>query len=370
MNSQPSVASLIVVAHPEDVVRLFSTVAPGASVVVVADAREVDEFTRRELHAVGEALGARSTRLMASSEVGPWLREQAARGAVRVHTHSPQEDAPRHREVCLAVGRAVDRLRVPALGARPTAVTVLDDKAFHHKLGLLNALYRERPGNAGAACTLPVRDGPGIEAFCDIHPADVVRALSLTKPELFDELEDPWGFTHSTYERERYALTARLLGTLAREGRAPRSVMDVGACEGLMTEQLLALFPDARVHAVESEPGFVARLRARLGGDARVRVVEASALDVPLEADLVLLAEVLYYLPMPEGWALLGRLRARHLLTSYGGPFAGEVHAALEARGWKTVAEDSLPARIEPIDGVSSPLLVRRAGTQVRLWGR
>ncbi|NMO15157.1 class I SAM-dependent methyltransferase [Pyxidicoccus fallax] len=370
MSSYSPVASTIVVAHPEDVVRLFSTVAPGASIAVVAAADEANDLTRRELHAVGMALGARSTRMLALSEVGPWLREQAALGAVRVHTHSPQEDAPRHRELCLAVGRAVNRLRVPALGARPTAVTVLDDRSFHQKLGLLNALYRERPDGAGEACTLPVRDGPGIEAFCDIRHADVVRALSLTKPEIFTELEDPWGFTHSTYERERYALTARLLGALAREGRAPRTVMDVGACEGLMTEQLLSLFPEAHVQAVESEPGFVSRLRARLGGEARVRIVDASALDVPLEADLVLLAEVLYYLPMPQGRELLGHLRAEHVLTSYGGPFAEEVHADLRALGWKTVAADSLPGRIEPMDGVSSPLLVRRAGTQVRLWAR
>jgi trans-aconitate methyltransferase len=197
-----------------------------------------------------------------------------------------------------------------------------------------------------------------------------VRALALTKPEVFSELDDPWGFTHSAYERERYALTARLLGALAREGRAPARVMDVGACEGLMTEQLRTLFPEALVLAVESEPRFVARLRARLGGDARVRILEASALDVALEADLVLLAEVLYYLPMPEGRELLGRLRAGHLLTSYGGPFAEEVHAELLALGWRTVAAGSLPARLEPVDGVSSPLLVRRAGTQVRLWAR
>lgn len=364
----PLSAPRIVVAHPEDVVRLFSTVAPGADIAVVAEPDGADSHTRRELRSVGEALGARSTRLLALSEVGPWLREQDAGG--RVHTHSPQEEAPRHREVCLEVGRAAGQLRVPALGARATAATVLDDAAFHRKLELLNALSRERPDSAGDGCTHPVRDGLGLEAFCDIRHADVVRALSLTKPEIFAELDDPWGFTHSAYERERYALTARVLGTLAREGRAPERVMDVGACEGMMTEQLRALFPEALVLAVESEPRFAARLRSRLGGDARVRILEASALDVALEAELVVLAEVLYYLPMPAGREMLGRIQAGHLLTSYGGPFADEVHAWLQALGWRTVASGSLPARIEPVDGVSSPLLVRRAGTQVRLWAR
>ncbi|HYO73084.1 MAG TPA: class I SAM-dependent methyltransferase [Archangium sp.] len=365
MSSNAPAATLIVAAHPEDVARLFSTVCAGAHVVIVAE----EDSHGRELEAVGLALGALGTRTLTPAGLGPWCREQRARGDVRVFTHSPQEDAPRHRDVCLAVSRVFDRLHVPALGARPTAFRVLDDAAFQRKLDLLNALYRERPGGT-EACTHPVRDGLGVEAFCEVRHSDVVRALSLTKPEIFAELEDPWGFTHSTYERERYALTARLLGALTEQGRPPRSVVDVGACEGVMTEQLRALFPEAVVHAVESDPHFVARLRERLGGDDRVRIVEASALEVPLEADLVLLAEVLYYLPVEAGRELLGRIRASHLLTSYGGPFGEEVHAALREFGWREEARGSLPARIEPVDGVASPLLVRRAGTEVRLWSR
>ncbi|GMU01443.1 hypothetical protein KH5H1_55630 [Corallococcus caeni] len=359
--------ALIVVAHPEDVVRLFSTVAPGADLAVVTE----DGGAGRELEAVGRALGARSTHLLLSpSEVGPWCREQRSRGDVRVFTHSPQEDAPLHREVALRVSRVFDRLWVPATGARPTAWTVLDDAAFQRKLGLLNTLYRERPdGASSGACTDPVRDGPGIEAFTEARAADVVRALSLTKPEIFSELADPWGFARSAYEVERFALTAKVLGTL-RHAVPPRRVVDVGACEGMMTEHLLALFPDANIQAVESEPRFVTRLRERLGGHARVRIVEASAEDVALEADLVLLAEVLYYLSDDASRDLLDRLRASHLLTSYGGGFGDQLHAALAGRGWRCVQSATLPGRIEPVDGASSPLLVRRAGTGIRLWER
>ncbi|WP_223645624.1 class I SAM-dependent methyltransferase [Corallococcus sp. EGB] len=357
--------ALIVVAHPEDVVRLFSTVAPGADVAVVME----HGSTGRELEAVGRALGARSTHLLlCPSEVGPWCREQRARSDVRVYTHSPQEDAPLHREVALLASRAFDRLWVPATGARPTVCTVLDDAAFQRKLGLLNSLYRERPdGAASGACTDPVRDGPGIEAFTEVRAGDMVRALSLTKPEVFAELADPWGFAHSTYEVERFALTEEVLATLRHAG-PPRRVVDVGACEGMMTGHLLSLFPDANVQAVESEPRFVARLRERLGRHARVRIVQARAEDVALEADLVLLAEVLYYLSDDACRDLLDRLRASHVLTSYGGGFGARVHAALAGRGWRCVQAAALPGRIEPVDGASSPLLVRRAGTEIRLW--
>jgi hypothetical protein len=360
--------ALIVVAHPEDVVRLFSTVAEGADVAVVTE----DGGAGRELEAVGRALGIRRTHLLLSpSEVGPWCREQRARGDMRVYTHSPQEDAPLHREVALLVSRVFDELWVPATGARPTVCTVLDDVAFQRKLALLNTLYRERPDGARAgACTDPVRDGPGLEAFTRVRSGDVVRALSLTKPEIFSELADPWGFSRSAYEGERFALTAKLLEPLGGVGRPLKRVVDVGACEGLMTEHLLTLFPDAAIQAVESEPRFATRLRERLGKQARVRIVEACAEDVALEADLVLLAEVLYYLSEGAGRDLLDRLRASWLLTSYGGGFGTQVHAALAARGWKVARSATLAGRIEPVDGANSPLLVRRAGTEIRLWER
>ncbi|RKG73813.1 class I SAM-dependent methyltransferase [Corallococcus terminator] len=361
-------ATLIVVAHPEDVVRLFSTVAEGADLAVVTE----DGGAGRELEAVGRALGARTTHLLLSpSEIGPWCREQREQGDARVFTHSPQEEAPLHREVAVLVSRVFERLWVPSTGARPTVCTVLDDAAFQRKLSLLNTLYRERPDGAqGSACTDPLRDGPGIEAFTEVRSTDMVRALSLTKPEIFSELADPWGFAGSSYEGKRFALTAKVLESLCHASPPPRRVVDVGACEGMMTEHLLSLFPHASVQAVESEPRFAARLRERLGGHARVRVVEASAEDVALEADLVLLAEVLYYLSDDACADLLDRVHASHLLTSYGGGFGAKVHAALAGRGWKVVTSETLASRIEPVDGVWSPLLVRRAGTEIRLWKR
>ncbi|MCY1032217.1 class I SAM-dependent methyltransferase [Corallococcus sp. BB11-1] len=368
MEASDKAATLIVVAHPEDVVRLFSTVAEGADLAVVTE----DGSASRELEAVGRALGARTTHLLLSpSEVGPWCREQRERGPGRVFTHSPQEEAPLHREVAVLVSRVFERLWVPATGARPTVCTVLDDAAFQRKLDLLNALYRERPDGAQAgACTEPLRDGPGLEAFTQVRSTDMVRALSLTKPEIFSELADPWGFARSPYETERFALTAKVLESLRHATPPPRRVVDVGACEGMMTEHLLSLFPHANVQALESEPRFVARLRERLGGHARVRIVEASVEDVALEADLVLLAEVLYYLSDDAGRDLLERLRASHLLTSYGGAFGAQVHERLAERGWEVVQSMTLPGRIEPVDGAQSPLLVRRAGTEIRLWKR
>lgn len=365
MSPQRAEPRLVVVAHPGEEVLLFSTVCAGADVVAVQEeggpgwsAGRVGSF-----YAACVALGARSSRVVSLSQVREGLGAYA-----RVYTHSPHEAAPHHRAVCLAVSRGASPLWVPALGARAMELHALEEEAFRRKLELLSTLYGTEPGCAAGLS--PGERLLGVEAFTCARREDVVRTLSLTDAEIYAEQADPWSFTTSAYERERYELTSRLLGELASRGAEPERVLEVGACEGLMTERLLRLFPRAVVEAVEPDSRFTARLRALLGGEPRVRVVEASALEVPLEADLVLLAEVLYYLPGGELQGLLGRVSARWLLTSYGGSFDEEVQATLRGHGWQQVVAGPLRPRLEPVDGASSPLWIRRSGTQVRLWSR
>jgi hypothetical protein len=367
MSQERAEPRLVVVAHPGEEVLLFSTVCAGADVVAVQEeggpgwsAERMESF-----HAACVALGARSSRVVSLSQVREGLGAYA-----RVYTHSPHEAPAHHRAVCLAVSRGADPLWVPALGARPLELRALEEAAFHRKLELLNTLYGAEPGcSAGSGLSLGEKL-PGVEAFTCASQGDVVRTLSLTDAEIYAELPDPWSFTTSPYELERYELTSRLLGGLASQGPEPERVLEVGACEGLMTQRLLRLFPRAVVQAVEPDSRFTARLSALLGGEPRVQVVEASVLELPLEADLVLLAEVLYYLPGGQLHGLLGRISARWLLTSYGGTFDEEVQATLRGYGWRQVVAGSLRPRLEPVDGASSPLWIRRSGTQVRLWSR
>jgi hypothetical protein len=57
-------------------------------------------------------------------------------------------------------------------------------------------------------------------------------------------------------------------------------------------------------------------MRESLGDDPNTDLVEASVLEVPLSADLVLLAEVLYLVP-EHIMDILDRVRAKYLLTSH-----------------------------------------------------
>ena len=101
-----------------------------------------------------------------------------------------------------------------------------------------------------------------------------------------------------------------------------------------MTRRLRTLFPGAKIGAVEVNPVFARRWRARLGQAPDIDIVEASAQGVPLSADLVCLAEVVYLIP-DHYMDLLGRLKARYLLTSYVGDFDDRVSACLRRFGWR-----------------------------------
>jgi SAM-dependent methyltransferase len=87
-----------------------------------------------------------------------------------------------------------------------------------------------------------------------------------------------------------------------------KRVLELGCAAGVLTEHLVDL--DAEVLAVDREPGLVEIARRRLGGRARVEVVDLEQpLDlVPADSiDLVVASLVLHYI---EDWApLLAELR-------------------------------------------------------------
>jgi hypothetical protein len=98
-------------------------------------------------------------------------------------------------------------------------------------------------------------------------------------------------------------------------------------------------------------------------------VVEASILEIPLVADLVLLAEVLCY--VPDHLAdIVARVKAQYVLTSYGADFDDQVALCLRRCGWENCIAVSVLPRFEPIGGRTSFLTVRRPGSNIRLWKR
>jgi SAM-dependent methyltransferase len=113
--------------------------------------------------------------------------------------------------------------------------------------------------------------------------------------ERFDSLyaasEDPWGYTTSAYEREKYADTIAALPS-----RTPGTVLEIGCSIGVFTALLAPRCQ--RLVAIDFSSRALALARERLAGLSCVELAQASFPEqAPRERfDLILCSEVLYYL--------------------------------------------------------------------------
>lgn len=128
---------------------------------------------------------------------------------------------------------------------------------------------------------------------------------------LYGASDDPWGFSTSDYEREKYGRTLAALGG-RRFGRA----LEVGCSIGVFTATL-APYCDELL-AVDASEKAVALARERLASTSNVRVERRTFPEETPEGpfDLILASEVLYYF---DRETLLSGLRALEAALAPGG---------------------------------------------------
>jgi hypothetical protein len=113
-------------------------------------------------------------------------------------------------------------------------------------------------------------------------------------------------------------MTTRASSSNRHASMPPASILELGACEGAMTRRLRHLFPSAGSVRSNLTCICTAATGARGRGPPR-QGGRGPVCDIPLEADLIVMAEMLTY-------ARAGRGRPepvarRYLLTSYRGTF-------------------------------------------------
>jgi nodulation protein S (NodS) len=369
---QGSASKLVLVAHPGDETFAFSSVCAEADVVSATDGGW--EGRAEAFHRACDQLGAQRATVLHLPDIHAGrlptevlANRLAALGPYsRVYTHSPLEKNSQHRDVALAASQTFDEVWVRSDGGFAAEAHVLSPSTFQQKLDLVNSLYGDLitgVADNNQRCGANVM---GVEAFAPVRFPEVVRAFTYASQEICPDVPDVWAFETSPYEQKRYDQTCALLAHLGRNG-SPASILEIGACEGAMTRRLRTLFPAAKIRAVEANPIFARRLREAVGHDANTDIVEASLLDVSLSADLVLLAEVLYFVSeqLPD---ILASVRAQYILTSYLGPFDERVSLYLQRYGWQNILSAQILPRFEPVDGRTSALVVQRPGTHIRLW--
>jgi LmbE family N-acetylglucosaminyl deacetylase len=375
-----SAAVLVLVAHPSEETTGFSSVCAGADVVSVTGG---SQGRRAEARAHGfqsacELLGAQRALCLDLPNISPWrlpvdVIADRLRGLGpydRVYTHSPFEAHLHQRDVALAASQCFEEVWVRSLGGYTAEAHVLNRQAYQRKLEIINTVYPHDialfNGDQHPSAADILAHITGIESFVPTRQSEVYQALALTNPEIRADLPDVWAFEVSAYEMERYQRTCDVLAQGCQE-RPPESILELGACEGVMSLRLRHLFPAAKVWAVESHPIFVRRLQERLRQESNISVVEASVDEIPLSADLIVMAEMLYYVPEPV-MNVLSRLQAHYLLTSYHGTFDAWVQRGLQALGWREHLQAEVLPRFEPVDGRDSFLMAQRPGSRIRLW--
>jgi len=134
-----------------------------------------------------------------------------------------------------------------------------------------------------------------------------------------------------------------------------------------MTLHLRRAFPQARIRALEVHPEFARRLRARFRNDKQTDVVQQGIAEASLNADVILLAEVLYYVEN-DLTAILRNVQAKYLMTSSEGDFDLELARKLAALKWRLLAQETVGSCFEAVSGGPGNLFCRREGTTLRIW--
>jgi hypothetical protein len=370
----PQDPRLVVVAYAMDETLFFSEVCRGADIVAVTSRYEdiCQDKLAQDFREAGAALGARQTFYLGLPDQDPFPEEELA-GQLeslgsyqRVYTHSPLDDDSFRVYVASTTSKVFRKVWVQAIGSPASEAHVLSRDRFLRKVEIMNRHYCEH---------IHPQDGSlshgslaEVESFVEAGHNEVLSAMAVNTGDILDH-SNPWGFKTSAYERTRFATTCQLLAD--HVGRSSiTEILEVGACEGEMTALLRATFPGARIHALESHPLYGENLQRRFREDEHVTVIKSSAVDVPLDAEVVVLAEVLYYIDEDDLPKVLKKLRAKYLVIVEGGNFDLEVQQELKALGWHQLAYRRVSSRFDPVDGENSNIISFRSGTNVRLWGR
>ncbi|HEX3512213.1 MAG TPA: SAM-dependent methyltransferase [Solirubrobacteraceae bacterium] len=177
---------------------------------------------------------------------------------------------------------------------------------------------------------------------------------------LYRESPDPWGYSTSSYERDKYAATLAALPE-----RSCGLCLEVGCSIGVFTAQLAARC--GHLVAIDFSPSALELARERLQGARNVDLLRAVfPSDVPAGSwDLILCSEVLYYLHEPALAEALSWLSAQVsegasvLAVSWRGPGRDEPHTgdevhdrlARELSAWHTLDARRDRYRLDRFDG-------------------
>jgi hypothetical protein len=295
---------LLVVCYPEDLVLEFLSMLDSPvplRVVVAATGAVLDLPAKglpRRLALVAEALTAEVT-APTSGSVAALVREELRAGSV--WTHSPADERLDRAKVAVWTARAAGRARCSvgvSAHLRFVADTTVALQAVQvaRKLDWLGSHRAEQVERAGGPRGIGIAAVADVERYVTVLARQAARLFALRHDWHLDVDSggEPWDFAVSPYERQRLRSTA---DWISRHLPRPASVVELGSCEGALTELLLddGFAVNAQEPVTEFQRRFTARAGGRPGLTTGTRTIEELAGEQEPPADAYLLIEMLNY---------------------------------------------------------------------------
>jgi LmbE family N-acetylglucosaminyl deacetylase len=276
-----------------------------------------------------------------------------------VYTHGVWEWHWHHQDIALAALRVFQRsarvfVRMPAHSSEITDMFPAD---IGEKTHLLNQIYWKEL----AAGHIDASDLTFTEFFSSGVSHDEAQRL-FAYNHTFSGHEslvvDPWNFKGSSYERHRFEET---LDAIKRH--EPKSVLELGACEGHFTRMLLD--KGYVVRAVERDRHFFARLRYFTQSENLIAAYE-DALEAVVKHskafDVTVAGEMLYY---DTYWPdLLAAVQSPVFVSAHRLDFHKDMMKFLQHLGWTLEQTIDIPPCVESLAGIQ----IERTGSFISTW--
>lgn len=131
-------------------------------------------------------------------------------------------------------------------------------------------------------------------------------------PELFAEINDPWGYSTSGFEKERFNIIIQLAQSVPH-----KNILEIGCAEGHLTEKLAKITHN--MSAIEISADAIARAKQKTSGVNFINSDFEKYQPKNKKYDLVVLSEVLYYFKNKDAVIKNIKKSGRYLIVSNAG---------------------------------------------------
>ena len=283
--------------------------------------------------------------------------------------------------ICLVTTTIYPEINIRAMGGFANQIVTLDKNFFNKKLYIINNYYKFRIGRRLNINAFEIKNYEIFQRYKGFEIYSYYfEILNLPVYDFLDEIvprseqlilnqinlnynnqhifENPWEFTDSAYENERYMLELEVLKKIKWH-----SLVEIDACEGFFTKKIIECFPNNKITVYEPNSEFFKKISFNLGKKVHMENKSILELDPDLECDVLFISSVLYYIiPFPYN---IFSANCKYIVLSHHKLYHEKViDPLMKNNGFKIMMEFDLGGKIENLWNVQDI----KEGTNIKVW--